>query len=125
MTRFAYFVLRRTWVFNRWLQRRFTPPGLMVLSAAGFAAVLGVDTDRSMSYQMFTLLVAALLASVPFALLYRPRFVISRELPRLATAGSSVSYRIVVRNQSRVVQRGVVLRDNLVDPRPTYRQFRA
>ena len=36
-----------------------------MLSAAGFAAVLGVDTDRSMSYQMFTLLLAALLASVP------------------------------------------------------------
>jgi len=125
MSRFAYFVLRRTWVFNRWLQRRFTPPGLMVLSAAGFAAVLGVDTDRSMSYQMFTLLLAALVASVPFALLYRPRFAISRELPRLATAGSRVSYRIVVRNESTVTQSGVVLRDNLADPRPTYRQFKA
>src|SRR5580658_182295 len=125
MTRFAYFVLRRTWVFNRWLQRRFTPPGLMVLSAAGFAAVLGVDTDRSMSYQMFTLLLAALIASVPFAVLYRPRFAVARELPRLATAGSRVSYRIVVRNDSMVTQRGVVMRDNLVDPRPTFRQFKA
>ena len=108
MTRFAYFVLRRTWAYNRWLRRRFTMVGLLVLSAGGAGVVIGVDTERSMSYQAFTLLLAAIAVSVPFAWWFRPRFAIERILPRLATAGTPFSYRIVVRNQSTAAQRGQI-----------------
>jgi uncharacterized protein (DUF58 family) len=125
MTRFAYFVLRRTWAFNRWMRRRFTLAGLLVLSAGGSGAVIGVDTGRSMSYQAFTLLLAAIAVSIPFALRFRPRFTIERNLPRLATAGARLSYRIAMRNDSTTMQRGLFLRDNLADPRPSYAQFRA
>jgi uncharacterized protein (DUF58 family) len=125
MTRFAYFVLRRTWAFNRWMRQRFTAVGLLVLSAAGSGAVIGVDTERSMSYQAFTLLLAAIVVSLPFAILFRPRFAVERVLPRLATAGARFSYRIVVRNESSAALRGLILRDNLADPRPDYIQFKS
>lgn len=125
MARFAYFVLRRTWAFNRWLRRRFTTAGLLVLSAAGSCAVIGVDTERSMSYQGFTLFLGAIVLSLPFALWFRPRFTFERNLPQLATAGLQLRYRIAVRNESRVIQRGLTLRDNLADPRPQYAQFKS
>ncbi len=125
MARFAYLVLRRTWAFNRWLRRRFTMTGLLLLSAGGAGAVIGVDTERSMSYQAFTLLLAAIVLSAPFAWLFRPRLAIERVLPRLATAGRRVSYRIVVRNESSATQRGLIVRDNLADPRPSYAHFKS
>lgn len=100
-------------------------PGLLVLGAAWAGAVLGVDTERSMSYQMFTLLLAAIALAAPFAFLFRPRIVVERNAPRLATAGVRFSYRILVRNRSPAAQRGLILRDNLADPRPSYAQFKS
>jgi uncharacterized protein (DUF58 family) len=125
MTRFAY--LAMFWISgaNRWMRRRFTIPGMAVLGAAWAGAVIGVDTERSMSFQMFTLLLAAIALAAPFALLFRPRLKVERVMPRLATAGARFEYRIVVRNQSPSVRRGLLVRDNLADPRPRYAQFRA
>src|SRR6185369_2412822 len=80
---------------------------------------------RSMSYQLFTLLLAAIALAAPFAFRFRPRIAIERKLPRLATAGVPFGYRIVMRNQSPAAQRGLLLRDNFADPRPTYVQFRS
>jgi uncharacterized protein (DUF58 family) len=125
MTRFAYFTMRWISTASRWLQRRFTTAGMTVLGAAWAGAVIGVDTERSMSFQLFTLLLAAIVIAVPFALLFRPRLLIERHMPRIATAGVRFDYRISVRNQSRSAQRGLILRDNLADPRPGYAQFKA
>ena len=125
MTRLAYIALRGVSSVSRWLTRRFTAPGLLVLGAAWAGALLGVDTERSMSYQMFTLLLAAVALAVPFAFLFRPRIAVERHVQRLATAGVRFSYRITVRNQSLTAQRGLVLRDSLADPRPNYTQFKS
>src|SRR5687768_2688962 len=123
MTRVAYLALRWLSAVSRWLRRRFSVPGMLVLAAAWAGAMLGVDTDRSMTYQAFTLLVAAVVLAVPFAFLFRPRMAIERRVPRLATAGAQFSYRILVRSQSPKLERGLTLRDNLADPRPSYAQF--
>lgn len=123
MTRFAYLALRWTSSVSRWLRRRLTVPGQMALGAAIAGAVLGADTERSMTYQALMLLLAALACSVPFALWFRPRITVEREAPRLATAGVPFSYRVILRADS--VQRGLTLRDNLADPRPGYAQFKA
>src|SRR5580704_15048827 len=113
MTRIAYIALRAVSAVNRQLRRRFTPPGLLVLGTAWSGAVLGVDTERSMSYQMFTFLLAAITLAVPFAFLLRLRIAVERNLPRLATAGVAFRYRIMVRHQSPTTQRGLIVRDNL------------
>ena len=123
MMRFAYLALRWTSSVSRWLRRRLTVPGQLVLGAAIAGAVLGADTERSMTYQAFTLLLAVLACSALFARGFRPRITVEREVPRLATAGVPFPYRIVLRADS--AQRGLTLRDNLADPRPSYAQFRA
>ncbi len=125
MARIAYWALRIVSAVSRWLRRRFTPAGLLVLGAAWAGAVLGVDTERSMTYQGFTLLLAAVVLALPFALWFRPRIAVERHAPRLATAGARFSYRLILHNRSARVQRGLILRDSLVDPRPSYAQFKA
>jgi hypothetical protein len=121
--RFAYLALRWTSSVSRWTRRRFTVPGRVVLGAALAGAVLGVETERSMTYQAFALLIAVLACAMPFAWRFRPRVVLERELPRLATAGVPFSYRVTLRAEA--VQRGIALLDNIADPRPDYAQFRA
>ena len=86
MTRIAYLALRWFSAVSRWLRRRFTVPGMLVLGAAWAGAMLGVDTDRSMSYQAFTLLLAALALAVPFAFRFRPHIAVERKAPRLLPA---------------------------------------
>jgi uncharacterized protein (DUF58 family) len=123
MTRFVYLVLRWTSSVSRGLRRRLTVPGQLVLGAAFAGAVLGVDTERSMTYQAFTLLLAALACAAPFAWWFRPRITVEREAPRLATVGVPFSYRVMLRSDA--AQRGLTLQDNLADPRPSYAQFKA
>lgn len=121
--RLTYTALRWTSSVSRWLRRRLTPTGQLVLGAAIAGAVLGADTERSMTYQAFTLLAAAFACAVPFAWWFRPRITVERQAPRLATAGVPFSYRVMLRADS--PQRGLTLHDNLADPRPTYAQFKA
>ena len=123
MIRFAYLALRWTSSVSRWTRRRLTVSGRLVLGAAIAGAVLGIETERSMTYQAFTLLFAVLAIALPFAWSFRPRITLERDVPRLATAGVPFSYRVTLR--ANTVQRGLTLRDNVADPRPDYAQFRA
>src|SRR5258706_16282215 len=109
MTRFAWFTLMRLTSISRWLNRRFTAAGLLVLGGAWAGAVFGVDTERSMTYQAFCLLIAAVIVAMPFALRFRPRLIVARELPRLATAGMPFSYRVQLHNDSAAPQSGLSL----------------
>ena len=59
-------VLRRfraaTSVQERW-GRRFTGAGLLVLGALGGSAAVGLDTSRTVAYQVFSFLLAVVVVS--------------------------------------------------------------
>ena len=105
------------------VRRRFTQAGLAVLGGAIVAGALGLDMSGSLAYQACTLLLCLLAASWVCAWNYRVRFTAARRLPRFATAGVPLSYRVVLRNQTPAVQRGLVLLENLADPRPNLAGF--
>jgi uncharacterized protein (DUF58 family) len=106
----------------RW-SRRFTPAGFLVLAALGASALVGLDTHRTVAYQVFTFLLAVVLLSAIGSVGFRPRFRVRRVLPRLSTAGEPVSYRILVANEGGTPQRGLVLTEDLADPRPSFEEF--
>lgn len=108
-----------------WALRRFTKPGLAMLGALMTVGVAGVDLDLSASYQAFILLLCLMLVAVCFAGSFRARFTAKRLLPALGTVGSSFSYRIVLRNLTARTQSGLTLLENLADPRPSYKDWRA
>jgi uncharacterized protein (DUF58 family) len=123
MQRFLYISFRRFSALHHRLDRRFTPAGRLVLGAAIAAAVLGVDTNRTLSFQAFTLLLAILGASVAFTPFFRGRFSVSRRLPRFGTAETPMIYRMRVENRSRKPQRGLFLFEDMADPRPSWPAF--
>ena len=105
------------------VQRRFTRAGLAVLGALLVAAVSGLDPDLSASYQAFTLLSCLVLVAVCFTWPFSARFSATRLLPAFGTVGSPLSYRILVRNLTPRIQRGLTLLENLADSRPSYPEW--
>lgn len=105
--------------------RRITGPGRALVVATLVAAMLGIDPDNTVGYQGFTLLFALLVVGTAFTFYFRLRFSATRLLPRFGTAGQPFSYRVAVRNGTSKPQTGLTLLDNLADPRPSFREWRA
>jgi uncharacterized protein (DUF58 family) len=109
--------------FQYRLDRRFTRAGSLALSVLGAAAVIGLDTNRTVGYQVLTLVLALLVISAASSLVFRGRFVARRVLPRFASVGVPLTYRVAIGNQTSRRQEGLVLLEELADPRPSFEEF--
>ena len=69
------------------LRARFPPAGLLAWAVLLMTAALGLDTERSMAYQLFTFTAAALVLAAVAARAGRPTASASWRLPRHGTAG--------------------------------------
>jgi uncharacterized protein (DUF58 family) len=121
--RVAWLSLRAISAFNRLLMRRLTIAGRILAAVLVGAAVMGIDTERSTTYQVFTLAAALLLLGLPFFLRFRPRVEAIRALPPLATAMSPCTYRLQLVNRGPVAELALIVIDDLADPRPSLAQF--
>ena len=121
--RFFYRHFRRVSRAQWALGRRLTPAGRLVAGALVAAMVFGPNTRLTVGYQAFTLLFVLLTIGAVCTLVPPPRLQVRRRLPRYATAGEPVSYQVVVRNPGRFRCRGVSLREDLEDPRPSLQAF--
>jgi uncharacterized protein (DUF58 family) len=118
------YLVYRIWTGTiHWARRRFTSAGYAVLGGLVFSAMNGFDTEKSLTYQVFAFLFISLCLSMAWSLRFRARFSAERRLPRHGSAGQSMPYRIVVRNESGKRQAGLVVLDDLADPRPTLEEF--
>jgi len=104
--------------------RRFTGPGVYVLSFAVVAGAIGVDTTQSVAYQAFGLLFALMVVSALCLPFLRARVDVERELPRIATAGQPFVYRARVTNPGNGALDGLCLYEDLADPRPAHEVYR-
>ena len=112
-----------TYAAERWIRRRFTGAGLLALGAAAAAAVVGLDTNRTQAYQVFAFLAALVGVAMAASLSFRGRFAVRRLLPRFATAGEPLAYRVAIRNETARAQPGLTLVEETVDPRPAFQEF--
>ncbi|MEW6158801.1 MAG: DUF58 domain-containing protein [Verrucomicrobiota bacterium] len=114
---------RRSSSLKYWFRRRLTPAGLLVLAGMLAAGGIGIDTNLTVAYQGFTLLLALLLVSFGWRFGFRPNVSARRFLPRYGTAGIPLKYRVELVNHSKKVERSLTLLDNPADPRPTLKEF--
>jgi len=125
MWRFSHLVFRAVAGIGYWLTRRLTRAGMVVAGVLVASAALGIDTNQTVAYRLFALAAGLLAVAAISAGLLRERFTIERFLPRLATAGESFSYRVIVTSHAPAPRDGLTLREDLPDPRPDYATFRA
>jgi len=123
--RVTYAGLRLLSSLQYFLRERFTAAGWLVFAAAATAAAVGIDTSRTMSYQVFAFLATLLVAAFAVAPFFRPRVTVQRDLPRYATAGEAFEYRVTVENRGKRALSGVSLVEVPRDPRPSYREWLA
>jgi uncharacterized protein (DUF58 family) len=105
--------------------RRFTRAGLVMLAALVVGAMIGADMDNTVAYKAFAVIVALLLSAVVFGWFFRARFSASRQLPRFATVGSAFEYPVAILNHTPRNQPGLVLIEDLADPRPEFQEWKA
>jgi uncharacterized protein (DUF58 family) len=114
----------RVYRFSQWTRRRFTPAGLALLYVLIAATVFGVDTRRTVAYQLFGLAIGLLAIASLGSLRFRPQLTFERRLPEYVTVGEAFSYRHQVHNRGprRIVR--VRLRDELAERFPDAQTFR-
>ena len=108
-----------------WARRRFTVAGLCVTAGCVAAGAVGVDVENTVSYQAFALLMGFLLLAFSCSFFFRGKFSVTRTLPRVGTAGHPLHYHVTVTNLTAKNQTGLVLLENIVDPRPTFEEWLA
>lgn len=125
MKRFVFAALVGLSTVQHFFRERLTLAGWLVFTAAATAAALGIDTSRTMSYQIFAFLISLLGLCFLWAAFFRVRVSVRRELPRYASVGQTLEYAAVVENLGSTELRGLTLTERLRDPRPGYAEWRA
>jgi hypothetical protein len=101
MRRLHYTLLRLVSAVDRSVRERLTGAGKLAAISAFMAAIVGLDTHQSLASQVFALLAAMLAVSLLLSFAFRARVAVRRSLPRFATAGEELGYRISVSNAGR------------------------
>jgi hypothetical protein len=98
MWRFSYRIFSSVSGIWFWMSRRYTGAGFLALGTLVVAGALGIDTNQTLAYQIFTFLLALIAAAMLAAALLRPQFRVVRSVPRVITAGQAFDYRVRVKN---------------------------
>jgi uncharacterized protein (DUF58 family) len=98
---------------------------MAVLAAFGISAVMGIDTEHNVEYQVFALVTFLLVVSVFFGFSFRGRFAANRTLPRFGTVGKPFKYHVSITNHTRRTQRGLTLIEGLAEAIPSFHEWYA
>lgn len=113
---------RHFWRNSREFHTRCTPVGWILLSTLLLSAFVGLDTNHSMAFQLFTLIAALILTGILSTIAFQPRIRIGRDVPTYASAGSPFTYTVDVSNEGQALK-GIQLLERLPDPIPGIEQF--
>lgn len=114
---------QRVYAIDRWLRNHLTPAGQLLSSACIAAAVLGIDTRRTVAYQIFSVLAALFLWAGLYAWRMRLPLVLKRCAPTLATVGQPFYYTVICQQTGTNPIYNLTLQESLPVPFPTAQQF--
>ncbi|HEY9768910.1 MAG TPA: DUF58 domain-containing protein [Coleofasciculaceae cyanobacterium] len=120
------FLYRLFWLgyrIQQWLLKRFTPAGWAILVCLVATVVIGLDTKQTMAYQILTFLLAVLIIAVIYSFHFPEHYEVQRSLPRFATVGSKLFYRITITSRSQKIQTGLLLLEAIAHPKFTLVEF--
>lgn len=122
MKQWFYKVFHFSSAVQRRLSKRISTTGRVILLCLFLSGVFG-DANQSMAYQIFSFLLCLVTIEIGFSLVFRLRFSATRHLPRFASVGSPLKYRITIHHHSPKSQTALKLWEEFVDPRPSLREF--
>lgn len=107
------------------VRRRLTGAGWMVVIGIIAAILMGSDTENTVVYQAFPILLFLMLSAAACGWFFRARFSATRLLPRFGTVGRPFYYRVMVKNLTSHAEADLTLLEDLPDPRPSFREWKA
>ena len=91
LRKLMYRNFRLVFRLSRWIERRVTPAGGVVVGGMVGAGVFGIDTRQTLAFQVAALCLALLAVAALAALPLRSQLAARRQLPRFTTAGVPLS----------------------------------
>lgn len=123
MIRYLHSLYRRTERFKQWYNTRFTQLGKIVLVVLFISFFFGLNTQRSMIYQIFVTSFSAIL----FSFLYSSRFStslrIQRALPDSCVVGQPLVYPLEIVNEGKRTEKGLYFREAVEEYIPDLLEF--
>ena len=98
---------------DRWMRRRFSPMGRMVLGMLVLGTIFGINTRVAVAYQLAALALVVLFLAALWAPVFRPKLTVSRRLPAYAQVGEACTCSVLVDNRGQRPLRGILLLDEL------------
>lgn len=120
--RMGHSYLRGARMRQHWLHR-ITALGWWTLAFALGFGFFGLDTNRSLAYQLFAAIAGILLIGLTTSFWFRPKVVASRLLPRMIEARKIATYSVMVTNRGKRALSGVRLLDMAQPFAPDIEEF--
>lgn len=111
---------RRVYRISHWAQRHFTATGQLLMACLIAAAVFGVNTKQSTTYQLFVFLAVLMALAWLNSRFNRLKVEFSRQLPRHAMVGEPFNYRVTLTNLSGKTYYNLALGEQLLETFPDY-----
>ena len=121
--RFLYANFRLVYRFSRFVRQYFTANGLLILAVMPVAAIFGLDTRSTLSFQVAALTLALIFAAVSYRLFFRSRYQVTRQLPDFGTVGTPVTYTCLIQNNNAQAQKHLLLSDELRTRFPEFNEL--
>ncbi len=118
----GYARLSRT---GRKASRRGTNRGLFIWTGVLISGAVGIDTNLTLVYQLFAVLLSLIVFSRLALRIQKPEITLHRRLPKYATAGQAFEYTILVKNNGKQVETGLAIIDHPKTIPPCLEQFKA
>lgn len=120
---FLYSLYKRSSKGQSLFRQRCTPFGWVFVGAMGASGVLGMNTNQTVAYQLFSLLAVAGMIEVAASFFMRIEVGCTRDVPAVLTAGVPLEYRLVFNNTSNKPLRGFRLFDYIDVQIPSLQSF--
>lgn len=114
-----------TWFarYGFWRKNKFSKAGNLLIYALILTACLGLDTFRSMVYQLFSLLFSVCAVSAILSFKSPKGLFAKRILPEYGTAGTPVNYTLLVENRTGRLKKGFEIRERFSNSTPSLETF--
>lgn len=123
LTKFLYRVYSRFARLGFWKKNKFSTAGNFLIYALILTACLGLDSFRSMVYQLFSLLFSIFAVSAALSFKSPKGLWAKRILPEYGTAGTPVSYTILIENKTNRPKKGFEIRELFGSTLPSLQAF--
>lgn len=106
------------------MRQRFSSNGILILLIIPVAGVFGFNTRSTLSFQIFSITLIALLTAISYSFFLRGRFFVTRTLPDYGTVGTPLYYSCTIKNKTNKAKKNLILIDNLHAQFPTFDTFK-